>query len=108
MIETANPKLQAALDNMNTVIVDADGTIKAYQPVGVNLAGITDDFHKMTTDSKNKLHEILYPPPVKGFWPNAKRIATYLYRPAFDGVRLYYTLQSLPVRLTEPIPIGKP
>lgn len=108
MIETANPKLQNLLDNLNTVVIDADGTIKAYQPVGVNLAGITSDFNAMTTDSKNKLHEILYPAPVKGFWPNVRRYASYLYRPVFDGVRLYYTLQSLPVRLTEPIPLRKP
>jgi len=108
LIETSNPKLQTLLDRFNTIAVDADGTIKAYQPVGVNLSGITEDFHAMTTDSKNKLHEVLYPAPVKGFWPNVKRIGGYLYRPAFDGLRIYYTLHSLPVRVTQPIPIGKP
>lgn len=104
MIETANPRLQELLAHADNVIITADGTIKAYEPVGVNLAGITSDFNAMTTDSKNKLHELLYPVPKHG-WARAGQVATYALKPIWDGVRLYYSLTSLPVRLTQPIPL---
>ena len=106
MIETANPKLQDLLAHADAVVVTADGTIKAYEPVGVNLAGITSDLNAMTTDSKNKLHEILWPAPKHG-WARAGQLATYLLRPVFEGARVYYTLSALPVRITQPIPILK-
>lgn len=67
MIETASPKLQDVLAHLDAVVVTANGTIEAYKPVAANLTGITSDFNAMTTDRKNKLHEILYPTPVKGF-----------------------------------------
>jgi uncharacterized protein YoxC len=107
MLETANPKLQELLDHANAVMIDADGTIKSFQPVGVNLAGITSDFNAMTTDSKNKLHEILFPAPKHG-WARVGQVATYLLRPIFEGARLYFQLTALPVRITQPIPLGKP
>lgn len=108
LIETTNDELQVLLDNLQALTVSADGTIKAYQPVGVNLAGVTEDLRRMTSDSAAKWHSILFPDPVKGFWPNLRRAASYAYRPAFDGIRLYYTLKSLPVRITQPIPVIKP
>jgi len=106
MLETANPKLQELLDHTSAVMIDADGTIKSFQPVGVNLAGITADFNAMTTDSRNKLHEILFPAPKHG-WARVGQVATYLLRPVFEGARLYFQLTALPVRITQPVPLPK-
>ena len=103
ILETANPKLQAALDRLDHVILTADGTIEAYKPVGVNLAGITDDLHGMSSDSRRKLNEVLFPPRKTG-WARVGQVLQYVYRPAFDGINLYYRLSALPVRLTDPIP----
>jgi len=80
----------------DVTFMTADG--RAMTASGV---GILDDFHGMTTDSKNKLHEIFYPAPVRGFWPNVKRIAGYVWQPVLEGGRIYFTLHALPVRLVK-------
>jgi len=80
MLETANPKLQALLEHADNVIVDADGTIKSFQPITTNLTGITADFNAMTTDSKNKLHEILFPAPKHGWARVGKCLLTRCVR----------------------------
>jgi hypothetical protein len=114
IIETANPKLQALLAHADTVIVDADGTIKAYQPAGDKLTsvlghfeGVSAHLENMSADSDKKWHSILFPAPVKGFWPNVGRVLQFVYKPVFDGVNLYFRLSALPVRVTQPIPILK-
>lgn len=107
MLETANPKLQELLTRADAVMIDTDGTIKSFQPITTNLAGITADFNAMTMDSRNKLHSILFPEPVKGFWPNVKRVATFLLTPAMEGARIYFQLHALPVKITQPVPILK-
>jgi hypothetical protein len=104
IIQTSDPRVAELLGQLKTVLISADGTVKSFTPVGNNLAGITDDFHSMTTDSKNKLHSIFYPEPVKGFWPNVKRVASFVITPAFEGTRLYFSLRALPVKVTQPIP----
>jgi ABC-type transporter Mla subunit MlaD len=107
LLETANPRVRDILDHADAMIIDADGRIKAFEPIQSNLTGITSDFNRMTTDSANKLHSILYPEPVKGFWPNVKRAVGYVLTPALEGTRIYFQLKSLPVRITQPVPIFK-
>lgn len=107
-IETSSPEVAKALNNLNTVIIDADGMVKAYTPIGANLSAASANLTAMTEDSKNKFHELLYPAPAKGFWPRTKQVFGYILRPAFEAARLYFTLQSLPVRITEPLPTAKP
>jgi hypothetical protein len=108
LLETANPRVANLLDHTDAVIVDADGAIKEFKPVATNLSGFTFDLHRMSTDSADKWHSILFPPPVKGFWPNVKRAAGFLLTPAIEGTRLYFTVKSLPVRITQPVPILAP
>jgi hypothetical protein len=108
MIETTNPKLQDLLAHTDNVVITADGTIKAYQPVGEKLASTLGHLDNMAADSDKRWHSILFPPPVKGFWPNVKRTVGFVYRPMFDGAALYFRLSSIPIRVTQPIPIGKP
>jgi hypothetical protein len=107
MLETSNPKIQAILDNANAAIIDTDGRIKAFEPIQTNLAGITSDFNAMTTDSKKKLQEIFWPPAKHG-WARVGQVATYFLTPMFEGSRLYFSIKALPVRVTQPIPIGRP
>lgn len=96
LIETANPKLVTLLDHADAVTVSLDGTIKAYTPVGVNLAGITDDLHGVTTDGRAFVHKALFPPPVKGFWPNVWRGFKYVLTPAYDAARFYFIVRKAP------------
>src|SRR5262245_32658797 len=106
-IETTNPKIAKILDHLDTVTIDADGTVKGLQPIEQHLAGITANFEAMSLDSRNKLHELFYPAPVHGFWPNVRRTFSYVATPLFEGTRLYFqlhSLSSLPVRLVAPIP----
>ena len=98
ILETANPKIKELLDHADNLVVDTDGTIRAYQPIGENLS-------RMTKDSADKWHNLLFPASVKGFWPNVRRITSYAWKPVFDGARLYYTIHSLPIHITRPISI---
>src|SRR5262249_15157541 len=106
-IETTNPKIARILDHLDTVTIDADGTIKKLQPIEDHLSGVAANFEAMSLDSRNKLHELFYPAPVHGVWPNLKRTFSYIATPIFEGTRLYFqlhSLSSLPVRLVAPIP----
>lgn len=95
------------LGNFDTVSGDLTLTTKEINSVTTHLDSVAANFEAMTTDSKNKLHEVLYPAPVRGFWPKVGRILKFVYQPAYDGIRIYYTLRALPVRVTEPIPLLK-
>lgn len=108
MLETANPKLLALLEHADAVVVTADGTIAAYKPVAEHLNGVAVNAEAMTADSRQKLHEVLWPPKVQGFWPNIRRTASWLLTPAMDGARIYFQLHSLPVRIIQPIPMLRP
>lgn len=96
IIETASPKVADVLDDLKAVTIDADGMIKAYTPIGVNLSGATEDFHKATSDSQAYLHDLLFPPPVKGFWPRLGRAFKYALTPALDAGKLYFLIKRVP------------
>lgn len=118
MIETDNPKIASILDHADTLMVSADGTVKAFTGLvgertvtkrsdgtdlisGTGLTGIAENFNGMTLDSRNKLHSILYPDPAKGFWGKTKRVFSYVLNPVLQGGQIYFKLTSLPVRITE-------
>ena len=95
-IETSQPQVAEILSNLKAVTVDANGMIRAYTPIGTNLAGATDDFHKMTSDSQAYLHTLMFPPKVSGFWPNVWRGVKFVLQPAYDIGKLYFLIKRVP------------
>lgn len=95
LVRATTRDVDALLTSGQTLIMDLDGTVKATKPVVDNLAGVTEDFHGVTTDGRNYLHSLLFPPPVHGFWPNVWRVFKFVITPAYDLGRLYYVLRPV-------------
>lgn len=108
LLTATTPRVEALLASGQDLIVESTGRVRELGPIEANLAGVSDDLHRITKDSADKYHSILFPPPVHGVWPHIRQVGEYLIKPVIEGTRIYFQLTALPVRITQPIPILKP
>jgi ABC-type transporter Mla subunit MlaD len=96
LVEATTPQVAELLSNLNAVVIDSDGLIKAYTPIGTNLSGVTEDLHGISTDTRKFIHDSFYPVPVHGFWNKTWRAVKYILEPAYQFGKLYFILKRVP------------
>lgn len=106
-VDEAMARGKSILINLDTATSDVTFITADGRKVTTHAIGISANFEAMTLDSRNKLHDVLYPAKAKGFWPRTGQILRYIWEPVSEGLGIYYRLRTLPIRITEPIPLFK-
>lgn len=104
-VDEAMARGKSILINLDTATSDVTFITADGRKVTTHAIGISANFEAMTADSKLKLHQVLFPEKAKGFWPRTGQILRYIWQPVSEGLRVYYELRELPVRITQPIPL---
>lgn len=104
-VDEAMARGKSILINLDTATRDVTFITADGRKVTTHAIGISANFEAMTADSKLKLHQVLFPEKAKGFWPRTGQILRYIWEPVSEGLGVYYRLRTLPIRITEPIPL---